>query len=61
QQVHTTGINVTLKDGRQVQAAIDPLLMNRLLEAVTPEELGVFVNAIVDAVEHPDERSLCQR
>jgi hypothetical protein len=59
--VHTAGVNVTLADGRVVQAAIDPKLMQRLLAAVTPEELGDLVNAIADAVENPDERPFCQR
>lgn len=59
--VHTAGVNVTLADGRVVQAAIDPSLMQRLLDAVTPQELGELVNAIADAVENPDERPFCQR
>ncbi|MES9939851.1 MAG: hypothetical protein ABW104_03145 [Candidatus Thiodiazotropha sp. 6PLUC2] len=59
--VHTAGINVTLMDGRVVQAAIDPKLMNRLLEVVSTDELGEFVNAIAQAVENGDERTLCQR
>jgi hypothetical protein len=59
--VHTAGVNVTLADGRVVQAAIEPKLMQRLLAAVTPEELGELVNAIADAVENPDERPFCQR
>ena len=59
--VHTAGVNVTLSDGRVVQAAIDPQLMRRLLEVVTPQELGELVNAVADAVENPDERPFCQR
>jgi hypothetical protein len=59
--VHTAGVNVTLGDGRVVQAAVDPKLMQRLLEAISPEELGELVNAVVDAVENPDERPFCQR
>ena len=61
EHVHLAGIDVTLGDGRRVQAGVDPKLMRRLLEAVSPEELGEFVNAIVDAVENPDERAFCQR
>jgi hypothetical protein len=59
--LHTAGINLTLADGRVVQAALDPRLMQRLLTAISPEELGELVNVIVDAVENPDERPLCQR
>ena len=59
--VHTAGVNVTLADGRVVQAAVDPKLMQRLLAAISADELGDLVNAIVDAVENPDERPFCQR
>ena len=61
QQVHTAGVSVNLSDGRSVQAAVDPKLLNRILESVSIDELGVFINAIVDAVENPDERPFCQR
>ncbi|MCU7809922.1 MAG: hypothetical protein KZQ77_01610 [Candidatus Thiodiazotropha sp. (ex Notomyrtea botanica)] len=59
--VHTAGVNVTLNDGRVVQAAVGPQLMQKLLEVVSPQELGDLVNAIADAVENPDERPFCQR
>ena len=59
--VHTAGINVTLADGRVVQAAVNPELMQRMLSVVSPQELGELVNTIVDAVENPDERPFCQR
>lgn len=55
------GVNVTLGNGRVVQAPIDPGLMRRLLAAVSPQELGEFIDAIVAAVENPDDRPLCQR
>ncbi|MEW7994809.1 MAG: hypothetical protein G8D66_01010 [gamma proteobacterium symbiont of Ctena orbiculata] len=59
--LHAASVNVTLADGRIVQAVIDPKLMQRLLGAVSPRELGEFVDAIAAAVENPDERPLCQR
>ncbi|MET0029826.1 MAG: hypothetical protein ABW101_19505 [Candidatus Thiodiazotropha sp.] len=59
--VHKAGINVTLKDGRVVQAAVDPKLINRILDVITIEELGELVNAVADAVENPNDRPLCQR
>ncbi|MCU7946006.1 MAG: hypothetical protein KZQ72_05085, partial [Candidatus Thiodiazotropha sp. (ex Cardiolucina cf. quadrata)] len=59
--LHRAGVNVTLADGRVVQAEIELELMQRLLEAVSPVELGKFVNAIADAVENPDQRPFCQR
>ena len=59
--LHTAGVNLTLGDGRVVHAVVDPKLMQRLLTAISPQELGELVDAIVDAVENPDQRSLCQR
>ncbi|MES9972247.1 MAG: hypothetical protein ABW092_19615 [Candidatus Thiodiazotropha sp.] len=58
---HVAGVDVALADGRVVQAAVDPKLMRRLLESVTPLELGEFVAAVVAAVENPDQRPFCQR
>lgn len=60
-ECYQAGVSVILADGRTVQANVDPQLLRRLLEAVSPEELGDFVNAVVDAVEKPDHRPLCQR
>ncbi|MES9991232.1 MAG: hypothetical protein ABW098_04725 [Candidatus Thiodiazotropha sp.] len=60
-QHHVAGVNVTLRDGRVIQAVIDPGLMRRLLTVVSPQELGEFVDTIVAAVENPDDRPLCQR
>ncbi|MES9931491.1 MAG: hypothetical protein ABW162_01650 [Candidatus Sedimenticola sp. PURPLELP] len=58
---HSAGVTVNLSDGRTVQAAVDPGLLNRILEVVSTEELGLLVNAIADAVENPDDRSICRR
>jgi len=59
--LHNVGIAVNLADGRSVLAAVDPALVNKLLEAISMEELNDLVNAVVDAVENPDERPLCER
>ena len=59
--VHSAGVSVTLADGRVVQAAVDPKLMRRLLEVISPQELGELVDAVADAIENPDERPFCQR
>lgn len=61
EHVHTAGVTVNLSDGRSVQAAVDPKLLNRILDVLSTDELGQFINAIVDAVENPDERSFCRR
>lgn len=58
---HAAGVVVNLADGSTVYADIPPRLLGRVMEVLTAEELGELVNAIVDAVECPDQRSLCQR
>lgn len=55
------GIVVTLKDGTKSYADVDSELLGRVVSAITPEELGVIVNAIADAVENPQTKTFCQR
>ena len=55
------GVVVNLRDGRTVYAEVEPRLLGRVMEVLAPEEFGRLVDAIVDAVERPDERGLCQR
>ena len=57
----TAGVIVNLADGNAVYANVPGKLLQQVMTALSPQELGDFVNAIVDAVENPDERSLCQR
>jgi len=56
-----SGVVVHLKDGRSVYAGVRPDLLGKLAAALTPEEIGELVDAVVTAVEEPDERSLCRR
>ena len=58
---HAAGVSVNLSDGRTVQALVDPGQLNRILDVLSIDELGQFISAIVDAVENPDERSVCRR
>ncbi len=58
---HTAGVLLDLADGQKVQAEVDPELLARILSVLTPEEFGEVVNAIVDAVERRDTRTICQR
>jgi len=58
---HTAGLNITLGDGRTTSVEVSPELLNRILGAITVEELNGLVNAIVGSVENPDNRPLCQR
>jgi hypothetical protein len=59
--VYHAGLNVTLADGRVVQAPIDPGLISRLLDVVSTEELGDFVSTIANAVEGVDKKPLYRR
>lgn len=54
-------LNITLGDGRIVQASVRPALMNKLLSALSFEEINELLEAIVDSIEHPDERPFCRR
>lgn len=56
-----SGVVVHLKDGRSVYAGVRPALLGKLAGALTPEEIGELVDAVVSAVEAPDERGLCRR
>jgi hypothetical protein len=54
-------IGFKLSDGTTSHADIDSKLMSRIMEAITPEELNTIIDAIVTAVENPEQRTVCQR
>ncbi len=58
---HTAGVVVSLQSGQTIYADVNPELLGRIMSVLTPQEFGDVVNAIVDALEQPDERTLCQR
>lgn len=59
--IHAAGITVQLKDGRFVYANVSPELLNKVMQSISTDELNTLVCAITEAVEDPDESSLCQR
>ena len=59
--IHAAGITVQLKDGRNVYANESPELLNKVMQSISTDELNTLVCAITEAVEDPDESSLCQR
>jgi hypothetical protein len=61
QHLNTAGITLNLQDGRSIQTAVDPNIINRMLTVLSMKELGDFVKTIVNAVENPDERPFCQQ
>lgn len=58
---HMAGVVVTLKDGSVSYADIEPKLLGRVISTISPEEFGVIVAAIADAVESPQPQPYCQR
>ncbi len=58
---HAAGVVLNLSGGETAYAQVDPALLGRIMSVLTPEEFGRVVDAIVDAVENPDSRTLCQR
>jgi hypothetical protein len=58
---HSAGVVVNLSDGRAAYARINPKLLNKVLQVLSPAELGEIVDAIASAVENPDGDSLCQK
>ncbi len=61
ENTHAAGITVRLKDGRNVYASVSPELLTKVMQSISTDELNTLVCAITDAVEDPDESSLCQR
>ena len=61
EDVHAAGITIQLKDGRNVYASVSPELLNKVMQSISTDELNTLVCAITEAVEDPDESSLCQR
>jgi hypothetical protein len=62
EDVHeAAGVVLELESGQRVYARLPPDLLAKLARVLTPEELGTLVDAVVDAVEHPDPRPLCAR
>ena len=55
------GVVVNLMDGQSVYADVPGDLLKKIMDVLSPAELGDLVNAIADAVESPDKRTLCRR
>ncbi len=59
--IDQAGLAVCLKSGVSVFASVDPDVLNRMLTVVTRDEVAEFIDAVVSAVETPDQSPLCQR
>ena len=58
---HAAGVVVNLQSGETVYANVNPELLGKIMSVLSPQEFGDVVNAIVDAVEQPDDRTMCQQ
>lgn len=59
--IDTAGVYIQLKNGQQTIAPVNPLIMNRILDVISMEELNDFIEAIVTSVENPDDSAICQK
>ncbi|MEZ5453427.1 MAG: hypothetical protein R3E93_11545 [Thiothrix sp.] len=55
------GIYLQLLGGKQTIAQVDPDIMNKILSAITMDELNAFIDTIVRSVENPDDSPICKR
>jgi len=55
------GVQVSLADGSQILASVEPDLLKKVLSVLSYDELAQFVDAIGCAVENPDTRPICKR
>jgi hypothetical protein len=58
--VHLVGIQYTNKHGEIGQVRIPPELAKQIHRCLDASELQAFVQLIADAVENPNNKSLCQ-
>ncbi len=59
--IDQAGLSVTLNSGKSTFASVKPDVLNRMLTVVSRDEIAEFIDAIVNAVETPDQRPLCKR
>ncbi|MFI9651214.1 hypothetical protein [Guyparkeria halopsychrophila] len=57
----SAGVWVTLENGQSSFAPIAPSIMSRMLSALSPDEVGEFVDRVVRAAEHPNDTPVCAR
>lgn len=55
------GLQVTLPDGSEIVASVEPILLQKALTALSYEELGRFADAVAAAALNPDHRPICKR
>jgi len=58
---HAASVQLLLGNGTTVYAQVNPVIMDKITNALSQKELTEFLGDIVFATENPDERSICQR
>lgn len=53
------GIHLQLADGSETIAKVDPQILNRILTAVSMDELLQLLDVVVRSVENPDDSPIC--
>lgn len=59
--IDQAGLAVSLITGESILVSVNPDVLNRMLTVVSRDEVSAFIDAIVTAVESPDDRPLCKR
>jgi hypothetical protein len=54
-------VQVSLPDGNEVVASIEPRLLQKVLSVLSYDELAAFVDAVAAAAVNPDSRPICKR
>ena len=54
-------ITIDLDDGQTVYATVKPDVLNRILSAISHQELTEFVDSVASSIQNMDSRPLCKR
>lgn len=55
------GIQIQLKDGDFTTVAIQPDIMNKLLEVLSVDEIQTFISQVAEDIEEPKSGPICRR
>ncbi|MCP4272355.1 MAG: hypothetical protein GY781_10370 [Gammaproteobacteria bacterium] len=58
--ISTAGIHIALKNNGQTIAQVNPDILNRILDVLSPDEFAEFVDIIAKSVEDPNDTPICK-
>ncbi len=58
--INTAGIHIQLSDNTQTIAQVNPDVINRILDVISPDEFTEFIDTVVKSVEYPDDTPVCK-